>query len=228
MMRMSKKVSRAAVVSAIALSALALGSAAAFASGSFNVTAGSAASGTVVSYSAATTGTSPQVTFRDETFGFTLINCASASAGGTVTVVSGHDSNGLGTINGPGTVWNTCTGRTLPWTVTGLDTWGIDATGSTNASGVTPVRILGVSAHVTNGSCSFDVTGTVNGTYTNGATDGTLTLPGTTSTLTISNVSGGLCSQLLIINGNVVSFKATYKVNATTPSYNPIRINGTI
>lgn len=226
MMRISKKVSRAAVVSAIALSALAMGSAVAFATGSFNVTAGSAPAGTVVPYTATTTGASPQVTFKDTTGGTTL-NCSSASAKGTVTVGSGRDSLKLGTIDGATTGWNTCTGPFgLVLTVTGINTWYIDATGST-VSGVTPGRVSSVTAHVA-GGCNFDVTGTVAGTYTNGTSSGTLTLPGTTSGLTISNVSGSSCSLVNIANGHAASFKATYGVTANTSSYNPISINGTI
>lgn len=227
-MKIFGKLGRTTVITSAAAIAVLAGSSAAFASGSFNVTAGSAPAGTVVSYSAATTGAAPQVTFKDTTGGATL-NCASASAPGSVKVGTGQDSNHLGSINGPGTSWNTCTGPLgLVLTVTGLNTWYIDATGSTNASGVTPGRISGVSAHVASSNCSFDVTGTVNGSYANGATSGTLTMPGTTSTLTISNVSGFLCGAVGIANGHAASFKATYQVNANTPSYNPIQINGTI
>ena len=84
-----------------------------------------------------------------------------------------------------------------------------------------------MTAHVA-GSCSFDVTGTVAGTYTNGTSSGKLTLPGTTSGLTISNVSGSSCSLVAIANGHLASFKATYSVSADTAAYNPISINGTI
>lgn len=222
-----KKFTRTVGIPAVAAVAVLAGSSAAFASGSFGVSAGSAATSTVVPYTATTTGSSPQVTFKDTTSGTTL-NCASASAAGSVTVVSGHDSNGLGTINGATTGWNTCTGPfSLKFTVTGANTWNLNATGST-VGGVTPGSISNVSAHVAGNGCSFDVTGTANGSYTNGASSGTLTLPGTTSTLTISNVSGSLCGFAGIANGHAASFKATYGVTANTSGYNPIQINGTI
>ena len=221
-MRMSKKVSRAVVVPTIALSALALGSAA-FAASSYNVSAGSAPAGTVVGYTATTTGASPQVTFTDTTpLIDVVLNCESASAPGTVTVGTLLSGTGIGTVNGPGTVWNTCTGPGgLVLTVTGAGTWGLNATGDT-AGGVTPGSITAVNAHV-EGDCAFDVTGSVDGTYTNGTSTGTLTLPGTTSTLTISNTSPG-CAFVGVADGHKASFKATYQVAADTAAYNPIQI----
>ena len=231
-MRMSKKVSRAVVVPTIALSALALGSAAAFAASSYNVTAGSAPAGTVVRYTANTTGPSPQVTFTDTTANVVL-NCVSASATGEVTVgtIPGATPPGtptpIGTVDG--TTWNTCTGPFgIQLTVTGSGSWKLNATGDT-VGGVTPGSVSAVNAHVA-GSCAFDVTGSVDGSYTNGTTDGTLTvpglltLPGTSTALTISNVSGFLCGSAGIQNGDHAKFKATYQVVADIGAYNPIRI----
>ena len=225
-MRMSKKVSRAVVVPTIALSALAMGSAVAFAASSYNVTAGSApTSPPDVNYTATTTGPSPQVTFTDTTAG-TVLNCASASAAGTVTVGTNLSGTGIGTVDGPGTGWNECNGPAgLTLTHTGVGSWGLDATGDT-VGGVTPVSISGVNLHVSDpgGGCDFDYTGSIDGSYTNGSSNGTLTLPGTSSTLTISNVSGLFCGSVGIQNGHSASFQATYQVAADNGAYNPIQI----
>ena len=222
-MRMSKKVSRAVVVPAIALSALALGSAAAFAASSYNVAAGSAASGTIVGYTANTTGPLPQVTFTDTTSG-AVLNCESASAAGTITVGTNRIGTGIGTVDSTG--WNNCTGPAgLQLTVTGSHPWSLNATGDT-AGGVTAGTVSGVNAHVADngGGCDFDVTGSVAGSYTNGTSNGTLTLPGTSTTLTISNVSGFLCGFAGIRSGDSASFRATYQVAADNADYNPIQI----
>ena len=223
MFKSKKTMIRVGVLSAAAL--VVFGAPAAFAASSYNVTAGSAPAGTVVGYTATTTGASPQVTFTDTTSGFVL-NCVSASAPGTVTVGTNLSGTGIGTVNGPGTIWNTCTGPFgLQLTHTGVGSWGLDATGDT-VSGVTPVSISGVNLHVSDdgGGCDFDYTGSIDGTYTNGSSNGTLTLPGTTSTLTISNVSGFWCSSVNMRNGDSASFKATHQVAADNGAYNPIQI----
>ena len=220
MFKSKKTMIRVGVLSAAAL--VAFSAPAAIAASSYNVTAGSAPAGTVVSWSAPTVGALPQVTFRNTTGG-TVYNCASASAPGTVTVGTLLSWTGIGTVNGAGTVWNTCTGPFgIVYTHTGIGSWRLDATGDT-VGGVTPVRISGVNLHVA-GGCSFDYTGSIDGTYTNGPSSGTLTLPGTTSGLLISNVSGSSCSFINIANGHAVSLKATYQVVANTGAYNPIQI----
>ena len=221
-MRMSKKVSRAVVVPAIALSALALGSAS-FAASSYNVTAGSAPAGTAVGYTATTIGALPQVTFKDTTTG-TVLNCVSASAAGKITVGTNLSGTGIGTVDS--TAWNTCTGPgNISLTVTGNHPWSLNATGNTGDTGVgvTAGSITGINAHVSGGGCDFDVTGSVNGTYTNGPSTGTLDLPGTTSTLTIRNATF-LCSFVGVGSGHPASFKATYQVVADNAAYNPIQI----
>ena len=220
MFKSKKTIIRVGVLSAAAL--VVFGALAAFAASSYNVTAGSAPASTVVGYTATTTGASPQVTFTDTTAG-TVLNCASASAPGTVTVGTNLSGTRIGTINGPGTIWNNCTGL-FNFTVTGSGTWGLDATGDT-VGGVTPGSITGVNVHFSDdgGNCDFDVTGSIDGTYTNGASNGTLALPGTTSTLTISNVSGH-CGFIGIQNGDVASFQATYQVAADIGADNPIQI----
>ena len=119
-----------------------------------------------------------------------------------------------------------CTGPGgLSITHTGVGSWGLDATGDT-VGGVTPVSISGVNLHFAEngGGCDFDVTGSIDGSYTNGPSFGTLTLPGTTSTLTISNVSGFTCGLVGFQNGDSASLQATYQVAANNGAYNPIRI----
>ena len=222
-MKMRKRMSRSLAISAVAGIVALAGSSAAFAASSYNVTAGSAPASTVVGYTATTTGALPHVTFTDTTSG-TVYNCASASATGTITVGTNLSWTGIGTVDGTG--WNTCTGPFgLTLTHTGVGSWNLDATGDT-VGGVTPVSISGVNLHVSDpgGSCDFDYTGSVNGTYTNGPSNGTLTLPGTSSGLTIKNVSGSLCAFAGISNGHSASFKATYQVVADNGAYNPIQI----
>ena len=220
MFKSKKTIIRVGVLSAAAL--VAFGASAAFAASSYNVTAGSAPAGTVVGYTATTTGSSPQVTWKNTTAGTTW-NCVSASAPGTIKAGTLLSGTGIGTVNGAGTVWNTCNGPFgLTLTYTGSGSWGLNATGNT-VGGVTPVRISGVNVHVA-GACNFDYTGSIDGTYTNGTSSGTLTLPGTTSGLTISNVSGSTCGLFGLGNGHSASFKATYQVAADNGAYNPIGI----
>ena len=223
MFKSKKTMIRVGALSAAAL--VAFGASAAFAASSYNVTAGSAPAGTVVGYTATTTGTLPQVTFTDTTSGV-VYNCASASAPGTVTVGTNLSGTRIGAVNGPGTIWNTCTepfGLTLFHN--GVGSWNLDATGDT-VGGVTPVSISGVNLHVSDGGggCDFDYAGSIDGTYTNGPSNGTLSLPGTSSGLRIKNVSGSLCAFAGISSGHSASFKATYQVAANTGAYNPIQI----
>ena len=219
MFKSKKTMIRVGVLSAAAL--VAFGAPAAFAASSYNVTAGSAPAGTIVDYTATTTGPLPQVRFTDTTAGVTF-DCASASAAGTVTVGTNLSGTRIGTVDGPGWALTTCTGAGgLVFTHTGVGSWGLDATGDT-VGGVTPVSISGVNVHFES-DCSFDYTGSVDGTYTNGTSFGTLTLPGTASGLTISNTSFG-CIFFGIQNGDKASFKATYQVAADIGAYNPIQI----
>ena len=212
-------------VGVLAAALVVFGAPAAFAASSYNVTAGSAPAGTVVNYTATTTGASPQVTFTFTTAGVVL-TCVSASAPGTITVGTNLSATPISTVNGSGTVWATCTGPGgLTFTVTSSGIWSLDATGDT-VGGVTPVSISGVNLHFAQngGGCDFDVTGSIDGFYTNGTSFGTLTLPGTTSTLTISNVVGFSCVFVGIQSGDSASFKATYQVAADIGAYNPIQI----
>jgi hypothetical protein len=212
--------------------ALATGTAQA-ASMTAKVTAGSAAVGTAVPFTAATTGTSPQVTFTDVDDGNLALHCASAtSATNSATVGSqtfaAFPSPTLATIDGAGTTWNTCTGPLgLTFVVTGSTTWNVVATGLTSG-GITAGRITNVHAHVADGTtCVFDVTGTVDGTYTNGTSTSTLTLPGVSSNLLISNATGGTCAAAGILSGDHAKFQATLSVTASTPANNPIGITVT-
>ena len=220
MFKSKKTIIRVGVLSAMLV---AFGAPAAFAAGSFDVTAGSAPAGTVVSWSATTVGALPQVTFKDTTGGTTL-NCASGIAAGSITTGPGRDGDHVGTIDGAATVFNGCNGPFgLSFTVTGRDTWNLNATGDT-VGGVTPLAISGVAIHFASSSCAFDLLGSLDGSYTNGATNGSLTLAGTSPTLTISNATGGVCAMFNYANGHAVSLKTTYQVAANTGAYNPIRI----
>lgn len=210
---------RTATVAVAALGALALGAGTASAATTFTVKAGTAANGTVVPITGTTTGASPQVTFKD-TSSATTLNCASSKAPGSTKVGTGLPGTKIGTINGAATTFTGCTGPLgLVLKVTGSGTWNINATsGNTTAVNGT---ISAIKAKVadTNGQCSFTVTGSVAGRIVD--SNSTLALPGTTSKLTISAVTG--CFGL-ITNGDVASFKATYKLTATTAAFNPIKV----
>jgi hypothetical protein len=99
-------------------------------------------------------------------------------------------------------------------------TWHVDATGGPDASGVTRVIIGSISAHVQDSSthggiCSFDVTGTIGGTFTNSTQILSVTGP---STLNVSNASG--CFSL-IPNGTTASVTGNFDVQvppATHPT----------
>lgn len=208
---------RTAAVVTGAAAALALGASSASAATTFTVKAGSAPSGTTVAVKGVTTGSSPQVTFVDTTSGTTL-NCTSSSATGSVKTGTGLSGTGIATINGAGIVFSSCTGPLgLNLTVKGAGTWKLNATsGSTTAVKGT---LTGVSATVSGSGCSFSVAGSVAGSYTNSTQ--ALAFPGTTSGLKISNVNG--CFGL-VNSGDVASYKASYKLTATTAAYNPVKV----
>lgn len=216
---MRSLVSKALLIGGAALTALAIGTGSASAATTFTVAAGSAPAGTTVAVTGATTGTSPQVTFKDTTKNTTL-TCASSTAKGSTKTGTALSGTAIASINGAATLFNTCKGPFgLTFKVTGANTWKLNATsGSTTGANGT---LTGVTATVDGGtSCKFSVTGTVAGTYTNSTK--ALSFPGTTSTLTISNVVGGCFGA--IASGDKASFKASYLLTATTAAYNPVKI----
>lgn len=188
----------------------------------YAVAAGSAASGSSVAITGTASGTAsaPAITFTDTTTN-QVLNCVSGTAPATATVGTGLSGTDLATIDGASTTWSTCTGPLgLAFTVTGSGSWDVNATDET-VGGVTPGTISGASATVDDpGVCTFDVTGTVDATYTNGSTS-TLAVSADNSTLTVSNVNG--CFGI-INEGDSASFVGTYQVTGDDPANNPVTI----
>jgi hypothetical protein len=106
--------------------------------------------------------------------------------------------------------WGGCVGPLgIGMEVAQSGTWAL--TGSNVSSGVTTGTISNVHAHVQDSSthggiCSFDVAGTVGGSFTNSSQILAVTGP---STLTVSNVSG--CFSL-VPNGTTASFTGNFDV----------------
>ena len=164
---------------------------AAYAAGPYTVTAGSTSSGTVA-YTGTTSGASPQIKFSTPGVDMT---CASGTAAGNLHL--GANATGANIASIDSTTWTNCIGPLgLDLVVTQVGTWTLNATGDAS---VDPVAgsITSVNAHVENpgGACSFDVTGTMGGTFSE-ATQ-TLAVTPAGSTLVVTNVSGcfGLVSE---------------------------------
>lgn len=188
-------------------SAVALTAAPAIAAPTYTVKAGTTTTGTT-SYTAATTGASPQVKFAA---GTNNLSCTSATATGSIKLGSGLSGAGLGSITG--STWTGCIGPlNLPVTVVQTGTWSVNATGTTTATGVTAGTVSNVAATVSvnQGGCSFNVTGSVKSALVTTATKQQLKVK-PQLTLTIGNVVG--CFGLLS-NGTKASFAATYKLKA--------------
>lgn len=219
MRAMARAVLVAGGVAAAAVLGVSQASAADF---TYTVAAGSAASGSSVAITGTASGTAsaPAITFTDTTTN-QVLNCVSGTAPATATVNSGLAGTDLATIDGASTTWTNCTGPLgLGFTVAGSGSWDVNATGET-VGGATPGTITGASAAVDDpGVCSFDVNGSVEGTYTNGTTS-TLSTSATGSTLTISNVSG--CFGI-INEGDSATFVGTYQITANDTANNPVTI----
>lgn len=219
---------------------------AAFAHGApFTVTAGSAAAGTSVAVTGTSTGTAPQIQFKDITTGVNL-TCASAVLKGAVTVGSSSGTP-LATVDGSTAVFNGCVGPAgLQFAVTGFGTWNINISDST--SGVSTGTISNIRAHVvaTAGpTCAFDVganagtftssgtatvdPGTVAGTYTNSSQ--ALAIPATTTgSLGLWNVKGSgtntyCVSPSIIKQTDKTSFSGTFTLAADVAANNPVAVN---
>lgn len=190
-------------------SVVALSAAPAIAAPTYTVKAGTKTAGTTT-YTAATTGASPQVKFAANG---NNLSCTSSTAKGSVKLGSKLSGVGLGTITG--TTWTGCIGPlNLPVTVTQTGTWSINATGTTTTAGVTAGTISGIAANVSvnQGGCSFTVSGSVKSALTTTATKQQLKV-NPSLTLTLSKVVG--CFGLLA-NGNKASIAATYNVKAAS------------
>src|SRR5882757_10863598 len=205
---MASRLVKALIVGGGAAAALILGMGSASAAGTWTVTVGSA-TGTVP-FNGATTGdhtsTNPDILFTDTTSGLGL-SCDSGTAGGSTTVGTGLSGTNIAQISGPSTTWTNCLGPLgLELDPTGVGAWNLQAVSYDSGTGVTSGQITSINAHVSSPdatSCVFDVTGTVNATFTN-STHQLAISPD--PTLTISNVTG--CFGL-INGGDQASFQAT-------------------
>jgi len=175
---------------------------------SYKITAGGSLAGPV-SYTGKTT---KAIVFTDTTSQQQL-GCAGGTAAGSMKLGKAVAAAKAGTITK--TTWKTCTGPGgIALNPKQVGTWYLNGRGKT-VKGNTPVFVNGVKANVTNpqGLCSFTVTGAADGVYHN-ATQ-TLTLAPASKSghkLTTSNVTGCLS---LINNGDVVTFKTTYKITTS-------------
>lgn len=186
----------------------------------FTVKAGSAANGTTVKFTGATTGATPQITFVDKTSG-QVLHCDSGTAPGKATVGKKQAGSGIGKITGSATTWKNCVGPAgITLKVTGVGTWKLNAV--SYASGVTKGTITGANANVKTPdgtTCKFTVMGSVPVTYTNSTR--ILAVQDTAANLVTSNVTG--CFGL-INNGDHASFKGSYKVTVSPAADNPLTI----
>jgi hypothetical protein len=156
------------------------------------------------------------------TNGSNQIKCASSRVSGTLQA-SSSDGVHIGTLSSVafdnGTPGTTCPGPAgSTWTVSTVTPWFLNAESyapGTNppTTGVTTGTITDVNAHLVGnvpifGRCSFDVTGSVGGTYSNS----NAVLSVKTSSLTIGNVSGSGCGVAGISNGQHPTFTGDYTV----------------
>jgi hypothetical protein len=181
----------------------------------YKITAGTKTTGTIA-YTGKATGTSanPAIHFNDKTRNVET-TCVSATASGSMNLgahVSGTAAGNIGK-----TTWTTCKGP-LGTTITTkqVGTWTLNGVARPSSTGVTKVFIGNVKANVSISlpGCTFTVTGSADGTYTNST--GALKLApraGSGHTLKASHV--GSCAGQ-VQNGDVLVFMGTYKVNTAS------------
>jgi hypothetical protein len=212
---------KALCLAGAASAAVVIAASPAVAATTYTVTAGSAAPGTKVNFTGKTTGATPQVHFSAGTQNLT---CDSGTAKGFTTTGNARAARGIATITGAAFKLTNCIGPGgLPLFVTGSGAWKLNATGYNATTGTTTLTITNISAHVQTSdgtTCAFDVTGTVQATYTNSTQ--ILSVKTTNSTLTLSNLHQS-CFGLLN-DGDHATFRANYKIKATNAAFNPIHI----
>lgn len=183
----------------------------------FKITAGSKTSGST-SYLGKATGSAskPAIHFNDIS---THINttCVSSTASGTIKLGSSVPGAGAGTITK--TTWVTCKGpqsTTLKTVQPKGSVWKLNAV-ARPVNGVTKVSITGVLANVTisPNNCTFTVTGSTDGTYSNSTHKLTIKpVAGTGHKLKASNAHG-LCIGA-VNNGDILQFTGAYTVSTPT------------
>lgn len=192
------KFPRKSLAAAGAAALIVVGGTAAFAGPPWTISVGGSSTGAPASY----TAESGPVDF---TVPGLNLGCDSSDAAGTIT--PGATSSTAGVITS--TTFDNCVGPLgIPLEVNQTGTWDINITGD-NSGGVTPGQIGNVSASVSNpdGLCSFDVSGTVAGSFDEN--NQALTADNTSGpdTLFVENVNG--CFGL-ILEGDPATFDATY------------------
>ena len=145
------------------------------------------------------------------------ITCTGSTASGSIptkTYTSATVPVKVGTVAKLG--FTGCTGQLGGVTVTvNRLPYSVKVDSKTNGSGQTDGMITGVNTSVSMTGCSFNVTGSAPGFYTNSSHKLSLTptlpiKPLTTAQLTISGVSG--CAGL-VANGDHPTYKSTYTVS---------------
>lgn len=173
---------------------------AAYAGPPWTVSIGGSSTGAPAAYTASTVGASPQINFTTPAAN---LGCASGTAAGTIT--PGATTGAVGSITS--STFNSCSGPLgLTLNVTQNSAWAININGN-QVGGVTPGNVSTISASVSDGSglCSFDVTGTVPGSFNQNTQQLTVNGGG----LSISNVNG--CFGV-INEGDPATFAATYQL----------------
>ena len=148
------------------------------------------------------------------------ITCTGSTASGSIptkTYTSATVPVKVGTVAKLG--FTGCTGPLGGVTVTvNRLPYSVKVDSKTNGAGQTDGMITGVNTSVSMTGCSFNVTGSAPGFYTNSSHKLSLTptlpiKPLTTAQLTISGVSG--CAGL-VANGDHPTYKSTYTVSRAT------------
>ena len=226
-MKFQRKLSIRTIAIFGAAAALTLAAPAAFASTS-QVTVNANAS----AFYGATTG-SPGVNF---TAGSAPMDCASATASGSL--VLGSSSNGLGAGSITSSTWTGCTalGGSVNMAVTQSGTWTLNAGDTNSSTGITPVTVTGVNAHVVDTTyggavCDFVVSGSVDGylqesdqtlhiTLPTGVAMAPATSPAALTLSTVTKTCAGSIAQ-----GQSATFLGIYQVGALAAPHASLNID---
>jgi hypothetical protein len=173
-----------------------------------------------VSHGGRYTATASTTTLQD---GVVSVTCStvgktpSSKGGGTLSGTHrGKSPVSLGKVKG--LVFNNCTSLGAGVTTTVVKEPTLNADSKTNSKGYTDAIITGVDVNVSTTGCSFTVTGSAPGYYSNKTHTLTMTshrLPvkgAPRARLTVSNVSAGNCAGA-VHNNDHPTYNASYKVN---------------
>lgn len=181
---------------------------------------------------AATTG-SPGVNF---TAGTSPMDCGSATADGSFVLGSSSDGRNVGSITS--STWTDCTALdgALNMAVTQNSTWTLHVGDTNNSTGVTPVTITDVNAHVVDTTyggavCDFVVSGSVDGYVQESDQTLHITLPTgvpmppatTAAGLTLSTVTNTCLGS--IAQGQSATFLGVYQVGALAAPHASLNVD---